>query len=235
MDSPHVQPTLPLDVLSEIIEVLDVDDDAPTLRSLSMSCATLLEPSQRRLFSKISIKMDWLAPASPKPKYLALKNLFIKSPHLATYVSHLRLSFKIPHPDTSIVASIVEKLVALKRLRLHDRVDEDNNPERNLEWRAFISQALQRPSLLELELDGYGELPSSALHLQALRSIKLGCWRIEEADMLTTPHITTLPRRLVITWIDHSSIEILRRFLGASPHLRELELHYPSTPIRFSI
>ena len=228
MDPPHVQSTLPFDIFSEVIGHLDVEKDIPTLRSLSTTCATLLEPSQRMIFSTISIKMVSPAPDGLRPEYLALKDLLITSPHLATYVSHLKLSFAIPHSDTLIVTSVVERLVALKSLHLQNMANDGSYPEQNSEWRAFIGQVLQQPSLLRLKVDGSGQLPCSIWYLPALMSIELGKWRIKEADPLATPY-PTLSRRLAINWVDFSQIETLERFLRASPRLRELDLHLPAS------
>ena len=51
-------PTLPLDVITEIIEHLEHDVDLPTLRTLSTTSWDVLEPSQ------------WLRPQMPTPQHI---------------------------------------------------------------------------------------------------------------------------------------------------------------------
>ena len=49
------EPTLPFDVISEVIDQMDSDTGGLTLRTLSTTCRALLKPSQRKLFNSLKI------------------------------------------------------------------------------------------------------------------------------------------------------------------------------------
>jgi len=219
---------LPLDVLLEVIEHLYLTCDVVTIQVLSTTCRALLEPSQRKLFRKITIRLISHSSKCSRRKYLALFDLLDLSPHLSTYIRHLTFEFTT-HPDP-IVVSMIQKLVSLEGLCLIANNIWITYPEwGSAQWDEFNTKILHRPSLKQLRLMGYGMLSPSILRLPNLRSVDLGKWNMSEADLL--PDSCKLPlRRLAIDWNQITPEVTLRRFLKVSPNLETLEVGCDGKP-----
>lgn len=87
---------LPPELLEEIIEYLR--DSRETLKSCALSCRPLLLPSQKRLFSSVTIRgprkldMKWLGgPPDEGCSSKQLGDLLESSPHLAIFVRNLKI------------------------------------------------------------------------------------------------------------------------------------------------
>ena len=223
-------PSLPFDVLTEIISVSDLDTDVETLKALSMTCRATVEPSQRRLFNTIEILVIPHSSDETRPIYSTLKDIFNSSPHLATYVCHLTIKFEIPCPDTSCVVPALEKLCSIQSLRINYSTWIEN-PEDSLQWREVLRAILHHPSLRRLDLEDCGLLPSIVLQLPVLLSIDLAEWRIEEPDSTINYARSVLTRRLAMSWDGTpNSPSTLRSFLKITPHLAHLKVtQYSST------
>jgi len=209
---------LPFDILTEVIDHLDPTSDTTTLKALSTACVALLEPSQRKLFSERAIMMI--------PSRSILDIPLKKSPHLATYVRQLTLTFTIPHTDSSTVVSIIHKMDSIKCLRLWH--SGDANLGRFPEWREWVTVIIHRPSLQHLTLRGHGTLPSTVWPLPALKSIDMGTWGIEDVLPPTIlPHQFIARMSMVLTGT--MPVITLGRLLQLSPHLHELKLHVERT------
>ena len=153
-------PSLPFDVLTEIIRHSDLETDVPTLRALSMTCRATVEPSQRRLFNTIEILVIPHDCDKTQPIYSTLNEIFNSSPHLAIYVSHLTVKFMRPYADTSCIVPALEKLSLVQSLRIKypNWVD---SPEENPRWGEVIGAILRHPSLRRLDLENCSLLPST--------------------------------------------------------------------------
>jgi len=220
-------PTLPFDIIAEVIHNLESDANALTLRALSTTCHILRRPSQRKLFCNLAILVTSGQPSASKhdpPTYFAFNDLFNTSPYLATYVRHLTVTFKPPYPPTvSIIASVLDKMCSITSLRIIHLVWPHEYPERIPQLRGCASVVLCRPTLRKLDLKGNGELPASVWQIPTLTDINLGYWRVGDVDMSDSRPI--IRRRLAILWLllqDHGSPSRLRTFLRISPLLTHL-------------
>jgi len=215
---------LPLDIILEVIEHLYLTYDVATIQVLSTTCRALIEPSQRKLFRKTTIRLISHSSKCSRRKYLALCDLLDLSPHISTYIRHLTVEFTIPHPDYPIIIAMTQKLVSLEGLCLITTNMWVLYTERDFtQWNEFITKILHRPSLKQLRLIGNGLLPPTILRLPDLRSVDLGRWNIYAAESL--PDTCKLPlRRLAIDWNQITPEVTLRRFLKVSPNLETLEV-----------
>ena len=220
-------PTLPFDIIAEVIHHLESDANALTLRALSTTCHILRRPSQRKLFCNLEILVTSGQPYAYKhnpPTYFALNDLLNTSPYLASYVRHLTVTFRPPYPPTvSIIASVLDKMCSITSLRINHIVWPDEYPRRILQLRECASVVLCRPSLRKLDLKDCGELPASVWQVPTLTDIDLGYWRVGEVDMSDSRPIVTW--RLAISWLlleDHGAPSRLRTFLRISPLLTHL-------------
>ena len=215
-------PSLPFDVLTEIIWHSDLETDVPTLRALSMTCRATVEPSQRRLFNTIKILVIPHYSDETQPIYSTLNDIFNSSPHLATYVSHLTVEFRRPHADTSCIVPALEKLSLIQSLRIKYPSWVDS-PEQSPRWGEVMGAILRHPSLRRLDLEDRGLLPSIVWQLPALTSIDLEGWRIEEPGINYAHH--SLTRRLAMSWdMSPDPRHTLRSFLKISPRLIHLRV-----------
>jgi len=212
--------TLPSDAISEVISHLNLDTDILTLRALSMSCFALLEPSQRKLFSRLEILVASSSYDNPLPLFFSVNRIFNTSPHLATYVRHLAVTFEKPCPETSFVIAFLKKLSSILSLQIrHGRWDLYSMvyPQ----WPQFVS-AILHPSLQRLDLWGDGVLPKAVWQFPALRFIKLGTWEIENID--SDEGLPSLMRCLAMSWSNDDPLGRLRSFLRISPLLNYLKV-----------
>jgi len=69
-------------------------------------------------FQKLAILIVPPSNAEPRPACFALSDLFNASPHLATYIRDLTVTFNNPDPATSIGISVLEKLSSIVSLRI---------------------------------------------------------------------------------------------------------------------
>jgi len=176
---------LPLDIILEVIEHLYLTCDVATIQVLSTTCRALIEPSQRKLFRKVTIKLFSHPSICSRRKYLALCDLLDLSPHISTYIRRLTVKFRLPHPDYSIVIAMIHKLVSLEGLCLITSNMWVLYTEKDYtQWDEFITKILHRPSLKQLRLIGDGLLPPTILRLPDLRSVDLGRWNIYAAESL---------------------------------------------------
>jgi len=209
---------MPLDVISEVITHLDLTTDTLTLRALSTTCYALLEPSQRKLFSGLVIQV--FSQYNRRPAYLFLNHIFDVSPHLATYVQDLTVTFETAYPDTYIVP-VLEKLCSIQSLQIK-YTHWIKYPEKILQWHEVVSPLLRHPCLRRLDLGGYGVLPSTVWSFPTLEFIDLGKWRIEDIKSDDARPSTT--RRLAISWSQNDPCSTLRSFLRISPRLIHLKV-----------
>jgi len=215
-------PSLPFDVLTEIIRHSDLETDVPTLRALSMTCRATVEPSQRRLFNTIEILVIPHDCDKTQPIYSTLNVNLNSSPHLATYVSHLTVKFMRPYADTSCIVPALEKLSLIQSLRIKYPNWLDSLEENPL-WGEVIGAILRHPSLRRLDLENCSLLPSTVWQLPALTSIDLAGWRIEKPGINYARH--SLRRRLAMTWdMSPDPRSTLRSFLKISPRLIHLRV-----------
>jgi len=226
MASQH--PTLPLDIISEVIGHLDLNTDILTLRALSRTCYALLEPCQRKLFSRLVIQVfsQW----NRQSGYFRLIHIFDVSPHLATYVQDLTATFETAYPDTYIVP-ILQKLCSMQTLQIKYTY-WNKYPEGSLQWQEIISVILRHPSLRRLDLGGYGILLSTVWDFPTLTHIDLGKWRIEDTE--SEDPRPSLKRRLAILWSQDDPCSTLRSLLRISPLLIHLKASQTSS-MSFSI
>jgi len=125
------EPTLPLDVISKVIDQMDSDTDGLTLRTLSTTCRALLKPSQRKLFNSFKILVTEPYDDTQRSRYFALNDLFNTSPHLAAYIRRLNVTFAVPFPATvPVLVSILERLGSTTSLRIDNGVCPLNIPSR---------------------------------------------------------------------------------------------------------
>jgi len=216
------EPTLPFDVISEVIDQMDSDTDGLTLRTLSTTCRALLKPSQRKLFNSLKILVTEPYNDAQQPRYFALNDLFNTSPPLAAYIRRLNVAFAVPFPATvPILVSILERLGSTTSLRIDNGVWPAEHTKQVPPWRNCLNAVLRYPSLRRLELQGYGELPALFLQLPALTTVNLGAWRIEGVGVDDPrPNLT---KHLDMCWFtEEVSPGILRTFLRISPLLTHL-------------
>jgi len=214
-------PSLPFDVLTEIIRHSDLETDVPTLRALSMTCRATVEPSQRRLLNTIEILVIPHDCDKTQPIYSTLNDILNSSPHLATYVSHLTVEFRRPYADTSCIVPALEKLSLIQSLRIKYPSWVDS-PEESPRWGEVMGAILRHPSLQRLDLEDRGLLPSIVWQLPALTSIDLEGWRIEEPGINYSHSLT---RRLTMSWdMSPDPRRTLRLFLKISPRLIHLRV-----------
>lgn len=228
MDPP--MPTLPFDVITEVIGHLRSGTDFLTLRGLSKTCRALPEPSQRQLFRESAIEIFIPLPYGRKPTYPALDNLLKISPHLATYILDLTLTLEFPLPAASTVIPVLEKLSSIQSLRIGqgDGLHADLFPARKIEWLEPVNTILQHPSLRRLTLEGYGTLPSSTWQLPALTSINLGIWEMADEATLADERSCSL-RLFSMSWAWYDPRSTLGKLLRVAPHLIQLEVRRSST------
>lgn len=214
---------LPFDVALEVIGYLETGTDTSTLRALSTVCYALLEPSQRKLFTEITITITSPTQRRPKPHMLTLYDIFNISPHLSTYVRHLTLTFEVHELDPSASLYVLKRLTSVESLRINNMIWQDLNPESRPEWCQTIEAILGQPSLRRLELEDHGMLHSMVWQLPALTYVDLGKWRIEDTSFIVCPRLT---RRLIMSWTQNISRNTLQNFLQVSPNLNQLEVTY---------
>ncbi|KAJ7117013.1 hypothetical protein C8R44DRAFT_983324 [Mycena epipterygia] len=102
--------TVPQELLEAI--VLQIDD-SDTLKSCSLAASNFLEPSQRRLFESLKLHGgNW-----PNLIYSAWSGCFRDSPHLARYVTTLKLDYPwIPaHSDIDSFQEVLAHLTNVQR------------------------------------------------------------------------------------------------------------------------
>jgi len=219
-------PSLPFDVLTEIIRHSDLEADVPTLRALSMTCRATVEPSQRRLFNIIEILVIPHYFDETQPIYSTLNKIFNSSPHLATYVSHLTVEFRRPYADTSCIVPALEKISLIQSLRIKNPSWVDS-AEESPRWGDVIGAILRHPSLRRQDLEDRGLLPSIVWQLPALTSIDLEGWRIEEPGIKYARH--SLTKCLAMSWDTSPDPQsTLRSFLKISPRLTHLRITHNS-------
>jgi len=231
--------TLRFDVISEIIKHLDIDftTDVSTLKALSTTCHAVLEPSQRKLFSRISINLKPLIAARPNTAYIALYNLFLNtSPHLAAYPRHLQIIYQVPHPDTTIVITllnIMSPVASIQTLHLYNTQTKTEYEEESSSWPYTVLKIFSlRQSLLQLRLSGHGILPPSLFDLPALAAltaIHVGRWRIRDGIFPIATRLVHLKYLGVEAVPGSNSRERVGTFLRVSPQLTKLEMVFPRT------
>ena len=218
------EPTLPFDVISEVIDQMDSDTDGLTLRTLSTTCRALLKPSQRKLFNSLKILVTEPYNDAQQPRYFALNDLFNTSPPLAAYIRRLNVAFAVPFPATvPILVSILERLGSTTSLRIDNGVWPAEHTKQVPPWRNCLNAVLRYPSLRRLDLENCSLLPSTVWQLPVLTSIDLAGWRIEEPGINYARH--SLRRRLAMTWdMSPDPRSTLRSFLKISPRLIHLRV-----------
>ena len=215
-------PSLPFDVLTEIISHSDLETDLQTLKALSMTCRATVEPSQRRLFNTIEILVIPHSRDETRPIYSTLNDVFNSSPYLATYVCHLNIKFEVPYPDTSRIVLALKKLSLIQSLRII-HPSWNRSPEESPRWCEVINAVLRHPSIRQLNLEDCGLLPSIVWQFPALTSIDIARWRIEEPEMNHAR--PSLKRRLAMSWDGTQDPQrTLRLFLKISPRLAHLKV-----------
>ena len=229
--------TLPFDVICEIIKHLDIDftTDVSTLKALSTTCHAVLEPSQRKLFSRISINLKPLIAARPNTAYIALYNLFLNtSPHLAAYPRHLQIIYQVPHPDTTIVIAllnIVSSVASIQTLHLWNMQLKTSYKEESSSWAYTVLKIFSpRHSLFQLRLSGHGILPPSLFDLPslaALSTIDVGQWTIGDKLIPIKARFLHLKSLAIEALPGINSGERVGVFLRVLPQLTKLEMRFP--------
>jgi len=232
MDSSQPQASLSFDIICEVMKVLATNMDTQALRSLSTSCQTLVEPSQRILFRKISFNSLRM--------YKAMNELLIKSPHLAKYIRNLRCRLgddsDLPTP---FVASVVKEMTGVNRLHLFTYKHITwSRLEMNLQ--AALMTILQNPCLQIFRIQGSVSIPKSLLELTSptLTLLDMG-QAFFETTTLGAPHHGHLSslRHLHMRWNTKDAKFQLKSVLELAPLLSSLEVQglWPSILSEFLI
>jgi len=180
----------------------------------------LLEPSQRKLFSRLEILVVSSSHDNPRPIFFNLRRIFNASPHIATYVRHLAVTFDKPCAETSFVIAFLKKLSSVLSLQIRHGL-WDLYAMGYPQWPQFVSTILH-PSLQRLDLWRDAVLPKAVWQFPALRLIKLGTWKIENID--SDEGLSSLTRCLAMSWSNDDPLGILSSFLRISPLLIYLKV-----------
>jgi hypothetical protein len=178
---------LPQELIDTILENLDVDVDAWTLRCCSLACSSLLHSSRRQIFRRIVL----LPQSSRKSHCQLLHNLLLNSPHIATFIQELKLYEGQDCKDQAWLGSDPSLPLVLGMLKDLKRIEF-----RRLEWsklplavRQSVQNVLELPSLhfVQMErshfanMNDFSSLLSHAEGLNglSLAEININCWHWE--------------------------------------------------------
>ncbi|KAF8192692.1 hypothetical protein K438DRAFT_1829508 [Mycena galopus ATCC 62051] len=106
-------PFLPQELVNAIIAELEVGD-LETLRAYSLVGPRFRVPSQQILLHSITLS-GWLKDVSQPENYGAARILLEESPHVATYVTGLKLRLRTPLLDADSLQWVLQQLVNVRR------------------------------------------------------------------------------------------------------------------------
>ncbi|KAJ7484168.1 hypothetical protein FB451DRAFT_1554764 [Mycena latifolia] len=178
-------PVLNLDVLTAVIEQLDDED---TIKVFSLAGRAMLLPSQRRLFSTLTVYSEF----SENPATFArARTLLQESPHIATYIQDLIVDMPaLPKEDATPLVFLLETVQNVRRFKMM--------PRRSVSWNtmpvvltAAILAITSRPSIDELYFAGFHSVPLTFL-FRAFTSFRTLSIIIAEQDRFGTTEIEEL-------------------------------------------
>jgi hypothetical protein len=153
-----ISPTLPPEIIDEIVDKLSNEDDRITLKACSAVCSSFRDPAQKKLFSSIYIH------SSPKATLRndCLSEILISNPHIATFIESVFILLVMDAPDT-----LLGKFLNLPRL---SSIAFWDGSEGGIVWGSLSScfrtdffHLLQMPTLRSVSLFPMQDLPINAL------------------------------------------------------------------------
>ena len=148
-------PSLPLEVIGEIIDSLQ--DDLPALRSCSQTCLSLLPLCRKHIFRTISL--------APQDRLrlsgciTLLGNLLDSNPGVADYVRNLIYYINTPDFEDEAVPRTLRKFHRIQYFRLTGHVDSANWHNFQPAFQQSLSYIISLPSITSLEICSFRVFP----------------------------------------------------------------------------
>ncbi|KAJ7134053.1 hypothetical protein C8R43DRAFT_956361 [Mycena crocata] len=143
-------PILPQELLEGIISEVD---DFDSLKACSLAASRLTERSQRILLRSLTLS-GWSNP----PNYIAAWNLLEESPHIAPYITHLKILPRELFADFESLERVLAKLAHVQHCDLDGR-------HRTFRWRNVT------PRLISTFIDFFARQPLRHLRLTRMEGI----------------------------------------------------------------
>lgn len=246
MDTPH-SARLPPELIEAIIDEVGAQRDTPTLRSCSLVAFTFVFRAQTHLFSTIDLDK---AQHSRKKYHDRFHRLLLKSPHLGTYVRHLRLGddaedeYGYTNRDFDIATgqrrswitdsrTLPYTLSFLPRLRSFSLTfnSEWTNWESDIpvETRRAFENLFALPSLCAVSLEFVTGLPGDVLLglVAKMELLGLSCVEVGDTALMMPKRVDARPKALYFRGTSPAAIQIVAQALSArSTHatLRKLSI-----------
>ena len=198
-----MEPTLPLDILLSIIDLLGARGDISSLQILSQTCKYMVPLCRKHLFSSLHLRSTSISER--------FNDLLSKNPDIARYVRSL--NYRMYHPNRDYELNILEMLKDRSSLRSI----ELSSPR--LEWNSFpesirssLVSLIQLPTVTHLNIDSFRWFPATVLSsCSNLIDLQLGHVRLAlpEANQVISRSKIPTPVSLNIRSGTHNLEELL--------------------------
>ena len=153
-----MEPTLPLDILLSIIDLLGAVDDTSSIKSLqilSQTCKFMVPLCRKHLFSSLYLISN--------PRLEHFGDLLSKNPDIARYARSL--SYEVHNP-TSVhelnILDLLQERSSLRSIRLFSTESLNWNSFPEL-MRSSLVSLIYLPTVIDLDITYFKDFPATAL------------------------------------------------------------------------